>query len=181
MNVAVYCSSSPCVAAEMQKQAEVLGRWIGESRSTLVYGGVAAGLMEIVASGVNRAGGRVIGVVPQLRKGRECVMNHENIMVEDLHERKRVMENLADVFIALPGGYGTLDEVVSTWASLGFSGIVKPIILVNAGGFYDALRQQVETMCRTGLLTDEKASRLIFLPDVESTIQMLETLIRKHI
>lgn len=178
MKIAVYCSSSSCTTAEMRMQAGILGCWIGTTGSTLVYGGVAAGLMEIVASETNRAGGRVVGVVPQSRKGSECVMNHENIMVDDLHERKRVMENLADAFVALSGGYGTLDEVISTWASLGFSGVAKPIILVNAEGFYEPLRQQVEIMRRAALLTDEKASRLIFSPDVESTIRLLETLNR---
>lgn len=175
MKIAVFCSASDRVTPRMKSDAAELARWIGESGSTLVYGGIAAGLMAIVAAGTIAAGGHVTGVVPQSRREKANPADHETVIVADLHERKRVMEQTADIFIALPGGYGTLDEVISTWASLGFEGKSKPIILLNTDGYYEPLKLQTECMRNAGLLSDAHASELIFTTSVQATIDRLKT------
>lgn len=175
LKIAVFCSSSANVSAGMKADAAELGRWIGLTGSTLVYGGISAGLMGIVAEETRASGGHVIGVVPESRREKANPRDHETVMVADLHERKCRMENMADVFIALPGGYGTLDEIISTWASLGFNGETKPLILLDTEGYYEPLRQLMQNMQRAGLLTDKHASELTFSPTVKSTIGLLET------
>lgn len=175
MKIAVFCSASDRVTPRMKSDAATLARWIGESGSALVYGGIPAGLMATVAAEALAAGGHVTGVVPESRRDKANPADSETIIVADLHERKRMMEQLADAFIALPGGYGTLDEVISTWASLGFEGKSKPIILLNTDGYYDPLRLQTESMHAAGLLSDLHASELTFTPTVEATINMLKT------
>ncbi len=179
MNIAVYCSSSSNVTDAMLADADRLGRWIGTTGSTLVYGGIAAGLMERVARSVHETGGKIIGVVPRSRLGREYEFNTENRLVDGLHQRKEVMENIADVFVALPGGYGTLDEVVSTWASLGFNGVDKPIILLDTDGLYQPFAAQIRKMEEMNLLTSRNASRIIFAPTVDAVIELLEKQMKK--
>lgn len=173
MNIAVFCSASDKVTEAMKNEAEKLGQWIGENCSTLVYGGIPLGLMEAVAYATHKAGGRIIGVVPERRRGMENPLNDETIMVGDLHHRKQTMEELADAFIALPGGYGTLDEIISAWSSTGFNHTPRPLILLNSGDFYEPLRIQIEQMNKSGLLSDQNKNALFFAPDIKSAITVL--------
>jgi len=137
----VYCGSRPGVRPEYAAAATDLGKLLAERRIELVYGGGGQGLMGLVANAVLAHGGHVIGVIPHALKTKEAV--HPGLpdlrVVAGMHERKALMAELADGFIALPGGFGTYEELceVLTWSQLGFHR--KPIGLLNTGGFYDSL------------------------------------------
>ena len=111
MNIAVYCSARNGIAPECFDDARRLGRWIGESGHTLVYGGLKRGLMDAVAQATADAGGKVIGVVPQARISGQHEANTVSILVPTLHERKQTMEERSEAFVALDGGYGTVDHL----------------------------------------------------------------------
>jgi len=140
-SLCVYCGSRVGRVQEFRELAAELGRWIGERGGQLVYGGGNAGLMGVVADATLAAGGTVVGVIPlalverEFAK-RECTELH---VVNNMHERKRLMAERADAFLALPGGIGTLEELfeVWTWRQLGYHD--KPVGLLNAGGYYDPL------------------------------------------
>jgi uncharacterized protein (TIGR00730 family) len=140
-SVCVYCGSRPGSHAAFLEVARATGRWIGEHGGQLVYGGGNNGLMGAVATATLEAGGRVVGVIPEslVEKefaNRDCTELH---VVKTMHERKRMMAERADAFLALPGGIGTFEEFfeVWTWRQLGYHD--KPIGLLNTAGYYDAL------------------------------------------
>jgi len=140
-SLCVYCGSRPGNNAEFTTLAQDVGRWIGERGGQLVYGGGNNGLMGQVADATLAAGGRVVGVIPKALVEKEwakldCTELH---VVDTMHERKRMMAERADAFLALPGGIGTFEEFfeVWTWRQLGYHD--KPVGLLNAGGYYDAL------------------------------------------
>ena len=140
-SICVYCGSRDGRGAEFAELARFVGRWIGEHGGQLVYGGGNAGLMGLVASATLEAGGTVVGVIPQALVDRElakaeCTELH---VVHNMHERKRIMAERAEAFLALPGGIGTMEEFfeVWTWRQLGYHD--KPVGLLNAHGYYDAL------------------------------------------
>ena len=140
-SVGVYCGSRLGSDARFQEVAEQVGHWIGEHGGQLVYGGGNAGLMGVVADATLKAGGTVVGVIPQALVERElakvdCTELH---IVHNMHERKRMMAERADAFLALPGGIGTMEEFfeVWTWRQLGYHD--KPVGLLNVGGYYDPL------------------------------------------
>lgn len=167
MNIAVYCSARTNIAKECFDDARHLGRWIGQNGHTLVYGGLAMGLMDAVAAATAQAGGQVIGVVPQTRLQRQHPDNSVNILVSNLHERKATMEEHADVFVALDGGYGTLDEVMSALASMSFFDEPKRILLLDRDGLFQPLRQLFSGLVARGLMTAEVADRVEYYPSVE--------------
>lgn len=140
-SLCVYCGSSQFVPEPWFNTARSLGAAIAARGLTLVYGGAHVGLMGALADAALERGGRVIGVVPQALVEREVAHNGltELHVVESMHDRKALMAQLADAFIALPGGFGTLDELfeILTWALLGFHD--KPILLLNQDGYYDHL------------------------------------------
>ncbi|MCM2281668.1 MAG: TIGR00730 family Rossman fold protein, partial [Bdellovibrionaceae bacterium] len=129
IGVCVYCGSNHGARPEYTQTAQSLGRLIAEAGTALVYGGGNVGLMGVAADAVLNAGGRVIGVIPQSLLDREVA--HLNVtelkVVQTMHERKALMETLSDAFIAMPGGFGTLDELfeILTWSQLGIHD--KPI------------------------------------------------------
>lgn len=139
--ICVYCGSSYGGRREYTAAARALGRILLERRIGLVYGGASVGLMGVIADTVLAGGGEVIGIIPSVLRKREVV--HENLselhLVDSMHQRKSLMEQLADGFIALPGGFGTLDETfeILTWAQLGMH--QKPIGLLNVDGYFDQL------------------------------------------
>lgn len=140
-SVCVFCGSNPGLRPEYARAAEALGGAIAARGMRLVYGGGSVGLMGIVARAALAAGGEVTGVIPRalLRRELEQKGLTEMHVVESMHERKAMMAESSDAFIALPGGYGTLEEFceVLTWSQLGFH--AKPVALLNIGGFYDPL------------------------------------------
>ena len=168
MNIAVYCSARQGLEPDVIDDAARLGRWIGENGHTLVYGGLTLGLMGVVASAVAQAGGQIIGVVPQSRLQYRHPDNNVDIHVATLHERKQIMEENANAFVALDGGFGTLDEVMSALATGAFFNEPKPIFLLNRRGLYEPLKAMLEEMADRHLAHPAIAARLRLCPDIES-------------
>ena len=139
--ICVFCGSSSGRNPAYAGAAVSLGELLAERGITLVYGGASIGLMGVLADAVLAAGGQVVGVIPQAIEDREVAHRQltELHVVESMHERKALMTDLAEAFIALPGGFGTLDELceIVTWAQLGMHG--KPIGLLNTDGYFDLL------------------------------------------
>lgn len=139
--VCVYCGSRPGLNPEFATAAQQVGSWIGHHGGQLVYGGGKSGLMGLVADAALAAGASVVGVIPQALVDKECahLACTELHIVDTMHERKRMMAERADAFLALPGGIGTFEELfeVWTWRQLGYHD--KPIGLLNVAGYYDKL------------------------------------------
>lgn len=154
MNVCIFCGSASGAKKEYADAAIAMGGLICRSQSSLVYGGGNIGLMGIVADEVMRLGGHVIGVIPDFLLQREVA--HKGItqleVVNSMHERKRRMADLADVFIAMPGGWGTLDELaeILTWKQLGL--IHASVGILNTRGYFNPLIQQMKLMVDEGFL-----------------------------
>jgi uncharacterized protein (TIGR00730 family) len=172
LSVAVYCGSRFGDRPAYAHAARTLGRLIAEAGGSLVYGGGRVGLMGEVADAALAAGGRVVGVIPQALMDREVghVGLSELHVVQTMHERKQLMAERADAFIALPGGIGTLEEIyeVWSWQQLGYHD--KPVGLLNVDGYYDALldfmrtsheRGFVSTLQHEALLVDDDPARLL--------------------
>ncbi len=148
MNIAVYCGSSNGNNPMFIESARTLGRWIGENGHTLVYGGASRGIMGAVADATLAAGGKVIGVLPKviLIQERKHPGLTECIQTETMAERKTKMIELADAFVALPGGIGTLDEIteVMCLASIGIKR--SPVVLYDTAGYYQPLKAVMENI-----------------------------------
>ena len=147
-SICVYCASGPGNNPAFMEAATQLGRILAHNGIRLVYGGGSVGLMGALAEAVLDHGGTVTGVIPDFLVNREhmLVRVQERIITPDMHERKRVMFERADAFVALPGGVGTLEELVEqlTWAQLGRH--KKPILILNTAGFWDPLCALIEQM-----------------------------------
>ena len=153
-SICVYCGSRPGGDPLFTTAAQAVGRWIGEHGGQLVYGGGRSGLMGEVAQATRQAGGRVVGVIPQALVDKELA-NHacdELHIVQTMHERKAIMAERSDAFLALPGGIGTFEELfeVWTWRQLGYHD--KPIGLLNVAGYYDALGNFLQSSVRSGFM-----------------------------
>ena len=155
-SVCVYCGSRPGADPVWMDAAQATGDWIGRHGGQLVYGGGNNGLMGRVADATLAAGGTVVGVIPQALVEREfakrdCTQLH---VVQTMHERKRMMAEHADVFLALPGGIGTFEEFfeVWTWRQLGYHD--KPVGLLNLNGYYDSLLAFVRQTVQHGFVND---------------------------
>jgi uncharacterized protein (TIGR00730 family) len=139
--VCVYCGSSPGTDPAFVQSAKEFGHILAEEKVGLVYGGGAVGMMGAIAYSVLDHGGSVTGIIPEFLMSRERALRgtHDLIVTRDMHERKRKMFEMADGFVAMPGGVGTLEEVVEqiTWMQLGRH--MKPILLANIKGFWDPL------------------------------------------
>lgn len=176
MKMAVYCGASVGNNASYVEAAKSLGRWIASSGHTLVYGGGKAGLMGIVADEVLLHNGEVIGVIPTFLVERE--LSHPNLntleIVHSMSERKNRMIELADCYIALPGGPGTLEEIseVISWARIGQH--ENPCVLFNVDGYYDLLEEFYENMVANGFLTEADLTAMLFsnsFAEIEHYIQ----------
>jgi uncharacterized protein (TIGR00730 family) len=161
--VCVYCGSSAGADPTFAEAARALGKTLAENRIRLVYGGGSIGMMGALAGSVLAHGGSVTGVIPEFLVNKEHLLAgaQEIIVTRDMHERKRVMFERADAFVALPGGIGTLEELVEqlTWAQLGRHR--KPIVLANIAGFWDPLCELLDHMNALGFL--HSTSRLNYL------------------
>jgi len=148
--ICVYCGASATRDPAVETEIRTFGREIARRGIALVYGGSSLGLMGALADEVLGAAGKVIGVIPKTLVGREAA--HKGLtelkVVATMHEREQVMSDLGDAFVAFPGGFGTLVEIIEmiTWKQLGIHG--KPIVIANIGGYFDALLQQLETAIR---------------------------------
>jgi uncharacterized protein (TIGR00730 family) len=162
-SVAVYCGSSSGNKKEYTQQAQEMGRELARRGLTLVYGGGCVGLMGTIADAVLAEGGKVIGVIPSFLADKElahqgCTELH---VVETMHQRKLLMADLAEGFVAMPGGFGTLEELfeVLTWGQLGLHG--KPVGLLNTLGFYDALLGLLDHMSAEAFLRIENRQQVL--------------------
>ena len=155
-SICVYCGSRTGNDERFTQVAADAGRWIGEQGGQLVYGGGNAGLMGVVADATLAAGGTVIGVIPQALVERELAKRDctELHVVDNMHERKRLMAERAEAFVALPGGIGTMEEFfeVWTWRQIGYHD--KPIGLLNTNGYYDAMLEFLAVSVRNEFLSD---------------------------
>jgi uncharacterized protein (TIGR00730 family) len=171
----VYAGASSGVDPAFERAAGDLGKLLAHNGIGLVYGGASIGLMGAVADGVLSAGGEAIGVIPVGLKRREVA--HEALSelrtVDSMHERKAMMSDLADAFIALPGGLGTLDELLeaATWTQLGIH--AKPCGLLNVGGYWDSLLAQLERAGRDGFLRADHRQALLVDTDSVSLLEQL--------
>lgn len=154
-SLCVYCGSRDGGDPVWAALAEHVGAWIGRHRGRLVYGGGTAGLMGRVATATLAAGGTVVGVIPRSLVARELAKRDctELHVVDTMHQRKQMMAERADAFVALPGGLGTLEELfeVWTWRQLGYHD--KPIGILNAGGYYDGLLRFVQATADAGFVS----------------------------
>ena len=174
MNIAVYCSSRNDLPQVYVNMAEMLGTWIGTNGHTLVYGGVNAGLMHITAQAVHDTGGKVLGVIPEFFVHRADVLNDELITTRDLNDRKSRMIAMADAFVILPGGIGTIDEWISTLAQLTISdNDNRGIIVANHEGMYDGTIRQLMDSSNSIFSRGKDLNRSIM---VEGATQMIEQL-----
>ena len=161
--VAVYCGSANGSNPAFCAEATALGNAIAAAGLGLVYGGANVGLMGAVADAVLAGGAEVIGVLPEVLAGKEIA--HAGLtaleMVATMHERKARMAALADAFLVLPGGYGTLDELMEavTWAQLGLH--AKPCILINTAGYWDGLLAFLDSTVTAGFLKAENRQLLL--------------------
>jgi len=170
--ICVFCGSSPGARPEYSTTARALGELLVQQGIELVYGGASVGLMGIVARTVLEGGGRVTGVIPRLLAEKEVALTSLDDLriVDSMHERKALMAELSDGFIALPGGIGTIEEFVEvlTWAQLGIH--TKPCGLLNSAGYYDRLLGFFDQMlaegfirpaCRSTILVEQEPARLL--------------------
>ncbi|RRJ83099.1 TIGR00730 family Rossman fold protein [Aestuariirhabdus litorea] len=177
MRVAVFCGSSAGRDTAYAESARTLGRALVTAGHELVYGGGNVGLMGLVADAVIEAGGYSVGVMPRALRERE--IQHPGLselhIVADMHERKATMARLADGFVALPGGIGTLEELfeVWTWAQLGYH--LKPCALLNAGAYYDGLLGFLSHMVEEGFMGPAYREMLIVEREPAALLEAIAT------
>ncbi|MEF3698402.1 TIGR00730 family Rossman fold protein [Desulfolutivibrio sp.] len=174
-SVCVFCGSNPGGDAVFLETAKALGTFLAREGLTVVYGGASVGLMGATANACLAAGGQVVGVLPDFLKKKE--LEHTGLtelhVVPSMHERKALMAELSDGFVALPGGMGTLEEFceIVTWAQLGLHG--KPCGLLNVGGFYDPLLALVRTMVENRFVRDAHAGIVLSAPTPEELLEAM--------
>ena len=176
MNITVYLGANEGNDPFLKEAVRELGAWIGTNGNTLVYGGSKSGLMGEVAESVLQAGGKVIGVEPQFFIDAGFVYDEitELITTKDMSERKAKMIELGDVFIAFPGGTGTLEEITEVMSKVSLKHLDAPCILYNLNGYYDSLKQLLEHMIEMDLSSEEKQEGIYFAEDLEEIQRILD-------
>lgn len=173
--ICVFCGSMHGAKPEYTAAAEALGRAIAGKGYTLVYGGGNVGLMGVLAESAMQAGGRVIGIIPErLFAMVEQQELTELLVVRDMHERKALMQEKADAFIALPGGIGTMEELFEVWSWRYIGYHHKPVGILDIGGFYAHLRALLSHMVDEGFVRKEIYEDLIWEEDAARLLQRLE-------
>lgn len=174
--IAVFCGSRKGTDPSFITLAQNLGKKIAENNFGLVYGGAQIGLMGEVADAVLALNGKVWGVMPKCLSDREIDHHHltELIIADSMHERKQKMYDLADAYIAMPGGIGTLDEIceVITWSHIGIH--AKPIYLLNYKNFYMHFWQQLKLMSEMDFISAEQLSKIKIVTNVDEIINELK-------
>lgn len=158
MNIAVYCSSSNHIAERYLEAGRKLGEWIAENGHTLVFGGATGGIMTSVSEGAFSRKGHIVGIIPQavISMNRQSKCCSDLILVDTMNERKVQMKELSDIFVVLPGSYGTLDELFDVAASAIVGEHKKQVIIVNENGFYDSLLTLIDRMLEEKFIPIEK-------------------------
>jgi uncharacterized protein (TIGR00730 family) len=174
--VCVYCGSSPGTEPDFVAAARKLGKILAENGIRLIYGGGSVGLMGALAESVLEHGGTITGIIPEFltKRERPRQLAQELIVTRDMHERKRTMFERADAFVALPGGLGTLEELVEqlTWAQLGRH--KKPILIANVSGYWDPLLILIEHMRAIKFMPPSIQVNFLVTERVEDILPMLQ-------
>jgi uncharacterized protein (TIGR00730 family) len=175
--ITIFCGSSHGKDKIYMQAAYHVGETLAKKGIGLVYGGANIGLMGAVADGALSAGGEVIGVLPTFLRNIEIQHTGltELILVETMHQRKTKMDELCDGVIALPGGFGTMEEFfeILTWSQLGLH--KKPMALLNVNGFYDHLKAQVQVMVDQGLLKEVNQKMLLMSTEIDDLLEKMST------
>lgn len=175
-SIVVFCGSGEGFQDIYRETAFALGLILAEKNIRLVYGGAKIGLMGAVAAGVLEKSGRVTGVIPEFLEIKEVAHEglSEMIRTRTMHERKMKMHELSDGIIALPGGWGTMEELfeMMTWAQLGLHS--KPIGLLNIHGFYEPFLAQMDLMVEEGFLKEAYKKMILVSEDIEHLLQQME-------
>lgn len=173
--ICVYCGSSPGQKPVYAASAQSMGKAFADAGLRLVYGGGSVGLMGIVARSVLDNGGKVTGIIPGFLARKEIMLEqaHELIVTEDMHERKKTMFERADAFVALPGGIGTLEELIEmlTWAQLGRHD--KPVLLANVDGFWNPLLDLLNHMAEQNFVSAEFVDRILTVDQMDDVLPVL--------
>ena len=176
-SICVYCGSRPGTEPAFAEAARQVGLWIAQNKGQLVYGGGHNGLMGMMADACLQAGGRVVGVIPKALVEKEWAHSgcSELHVVENMHERKSLMAEHADAFLAMPGGIGTFEEFfeVWTWRQLGYHD--KPVGLLNIQGYYDNLLAFLSTSVQQGFMNVEQMQLIRSGTNTELLLQSLVT------
>lgn len=174
--ITVFCGSSDAALPRHFEAARALGRGIARAGATVVYGGASVGLMGAIADAALAEGGAVVGVIPRRLVDRELAHARltELVVVETMHERKAIMSARADAYVALPGGFGTYEELleVVTWKQLSIHD--RPVVAIDLDGYYAPLRAQIERAVTDGLMRPALRDLLAFAPDVAAVLALLE-------
>lgn len=177
MNIVVYCSAQDGLEEKYDRLANALGQWIGQNGHTLVYGGVKAGLMHATAQAVHDAGGRCMGVIPEMFLHRLDPLCDDVVTTSGLADRKQYMIEHGDVFIVLPGGIGTLDEWISTLAVMCIGDDDhRPIIVADLDGMFDSTVRQLADLTRTPFARGKDLTRTLVAHTPDELIGTLEAL-----
>jgi uncharacterized protein (TIGR00730 family) len=175
-SVCVYCGSGPGSNPSFINAAHRFGAILAENDVRLVYGGGSVGIMGAVAASAIQGGGKVTGIIPEFltQKERALFEGQETVITPDMHTRKQMMFERADAFVALPGGVGTLEELVEqmTWAQLGRH--KKPILVANIEGFWDPLKALLNHMTQTQFIRPGLSVKLLSADSVEDILSKLE-------
>lgn len=176
-SIAVFCASSDGIDPKIFEEAYLVGEFLANNKIELIFGGSKLGLMGQVAKGALDNNGKVTGVIPEFLKSKEVVHTGLTSLIttQDMHERKLKMHDLSDGFIALPGGFGTMEELfeILTWGQLGLHR--KPIGILNSNHYYDDLLELLQKMLQKGLLKESNMHLLLVSDKIEDLIQkMLE-------
>ena len=175
MKICIFCSANKNIDQAFFTATEELGRWAAENGHTIVYGGVNQGLMECVAKATKEHGGQTIGVVPMIveRSGRTSDYVDVEIPCDNLSDRKQLMMDQSDVFIALPGGIGTIDEVFTVAASATIGYHHKPVILYNIKGFWDSMAALLDDLQEKGMIRGEWRNYIEMADSIEEISRLL--------
>lgn len=175
--ITVFCGSSFGTDNDYELQANELGNKLASENIELIYGGANVGLMGAVANGALEKSGKVIGVLPDFLKSKEIAHNGltQLIIVESMHERKTKMNDICDGVIALPGGFGTLEELFEmlTWGQLGLH--KKPIGILNINGFYNHLIAFLDEMTEKGLLKEANRKMVLVSDNIDDLLAKMKT------
>lgn len=176
MNITVYLGANEGKDPSLKTAVRELGTWIGESGSRLIYGGSKSGLMGELAESVLQAGGEVIGVEPQFFIDMEYQYDEITglIVTKDMTERKMKMIELGDVFIAFPGGTGTLEEIAEVMSKVSLKHLTAPCILYNLNDYYDGLQTLLRHMTEMGLSSPERQEGIYFAKDLSEIREIIK-------
>ncbi|MCG2589021.1 TIGR00730 family Rossman fold protein [Rhodohalobacter sulfatireducens] len=177
MNICVYCGSSSGKDPAIEEEATKLGELMCQREHNLVYGGASRGIMGILADSVMQNGGEVVGVIPKNLFQKEVA--HQGITkliaVDGMHQRKSIMADRAEAFIALPGGFGTLEELfeIITWNQIGL--INKPVVVYNFNGYFDSLINMIDHAVEVGFIRPKNRKILQVAETLEECLRFCES------